>query len=206
MNKLSKEKRDKLILIGMGTAGIVAALYFLVIGTQKIALAEYAEKTDAAKEKLAKAERWLRMAPSVEARLTAHRKELDSRQDSMAPVDKFKWFYGTLDKFLAERQIKLTDITRDPEITDVGILPKFPYQAAVFGVKLNARFYDLGVFLADFENQFPYMRVKNLQIEPEIAARAAARDLAGLDPRLSQAENLTVNMRVVTLIKPNTPL
>lgn len=206
MNKLSKEKRDRLLLIAVGTGAVLAALYFLVISAQNAALTEYAEKTEVAQEKLSKAERWLRMAPTIQARLQAHRKELEAKQDGMAPVDKFKWFYDTLAKFLADRQVKLTDISREPEITDVGTLPKFPYEAAVFVVKLNARFHDFGAFLAEFENQFPYMRVKNIQVEPEGPARLGQKDLAGFDPRLIQTEGLLINMRVVTLIKPNTPL
>jgi len=87
----------------------------------------------------------------------------------------------------------------------VGNLPKFPYQAATFGVKLSARYHDFGRFLADFENEFPYLRVKNLEVAPE-AAKFGVREEAGLDQRLRSQESLLINMRVVTLIKPAAPL
>jgi hypothetical protein len=206
MNKLPKEKRDRLILVGLGTAGLLGALYFLVISSQNLALNDYAEKTQAAKEKLTKAERWLRMAPGVQSRLDSARKELDAKQEGMAPLDKFKWFYDILDKFMAQHQVKLTDITREPEVGDVGVLPKFPYQAATFGVKLNARYDDFGSFLADFENEFPYMRVKNLEIIPEGIARFGTKDGTAVDSRLRTPEGLAISMRVVTLIKPAAPL
>jgi hypothetical protein len=206
MNKLSKEKRDKLLLVAIGTGGLLAVLYFLVVSPQQSALQDYADKTEIAKDKLATAERWLRMSATIQSRLEVSRKELADKQESMAPVDKFKWFYNTLDKFLNQRRVKLTDITREPEIADVGVLPKFPYQAAIFGVKLNARFHDFGMFLADFENQFPYMRVQNVEVEPESALKLAAKDTSPLDSRTSAPENLAITLRVVTLVKPNAPL
>ncbi len=209
MNKLPKEKRDKLILVVVGTIGIFAALYLSVVNTQHSALAEYADQTEAAKEKLAKAERWLRMGPAVQAKLSACRRELEQKQESMAPVDKFKWFYNTLDQFLAHHHVRLVDITREPEIGELGSLPKFPYQAASFGVKLSARYHDFGAFLADFENQFPDMRVQNLELQPEASPQAMApggKDARAVQHRPASAETLTITMRVVTLIKPSVPL
>jgi len=201
MNKLSKEKRSKLLLVAIGTGGILAALYLLVISAQQTALAEYADKTGAAKDKVAKAESWLRMEPGIQARLTACRKELETKQENMAPVDKFKWFYNTLEKFLAGHHANLIDITREPELGDVGVLPKFPYQAASFGVKLTARYHDLGIFLAELENHFPYMRVQNVQLEPE-GFKGVVKD-EGLAPQgAPTSERLAITMRVVTLVKP----
>jgi Tfp pilus assembly protein PilO len=204
MNKLSKEKRDKLILVVIGTAAVLGVLYFLVVSAQLGTLDDYADKTAATREKLDKAERWLRMVPGIQARLSAARSEVEAKQDAMAPVDKFKWFYNTLEKFLAQHRVKLIDITREPEVGDLGVLPRFPYQAASFGVKLTGRYQDLGVFLADFENQFPYMRVQNIEMEPQGGARVG-KDAASPDRRPPGAESLAVTMRVVTLIKPNLP-
>jgi hypothetical protein len=203
MNKIPKEKRDKLVMVAVGTAAILGALYLLVLSTQQRALDDYAQKTAAAMEKLDKAERWLRMAPTVQARLTACQAAVETKQEAMAPVDKFKWFYNTLEKCLAQHQVTLIDITREPELGDVGILPKFPYQAASFGVKISARYHDLGKFLADFENQFPYMRVQNFDIERVSSTRMAGKDASRSDRQAASPEALSVTMRVVTLIKPN---
>src|SRR5690349_9723271 len=124
MNKLSKEKRDKLLLVGIGTGGVLLVLYFLVVTAQQTALDECIQKIDSTKDKLAKAEQWVRMAPGIQARLALCRKELDAKEEEMAPLEKFKWFYNTLEKFLAHHQVRLVDITREPEIGDAGVLPK----------------------------------------------------------------------------------
>jgi Tfp pilus assembly protein PilO len=205
MNRLPKEKRDKLLLVALGTGVVLAVLYFFVISAQQRSLTDCANKTAVAREKLDKAERWLRMSPGIQGRLATARAEVEAKQNTMAPVDKFKWFYNTLSSFLAQYQVKLIDITREPEVGDVGVLPKFPYQAATFGVKLSARYHDFGTFLADFENHFPYLRVQNLEIEPENAPQTRLKET----PRANRQDTpgtLAVTLRVVTLIKPNSSL
>jgi hypothetical protein len=201
MNKLSKEKRERFLLVLMGTVGVLATLYFFVVSAQRTSLQDCADKTDVAREKLEKAQRWLRMSESIHSRLASCRAELEAKQADMAPVDKFKWFYNTLDTFLAQHRVKLVDISREPGIGDLGVLPKFPYQAANFGVKLTARYHDFGTFLADFENRFPYMRVQNVRLEPMSGAPAEEALPAG-ERQAQTTETLAITMRVVTLVKP----
>ena len=76
----------------------------------------------------------------------------------------------------------------------MGIFPKFPYKAAVFNVRGVAYFHDLGRFLADFENSFPFARVQN--VEMEVAGSSAATGT-------SDTEKLSFRMEIVTLINPN---
>jgi hypothetical protein len=73
-------------------------------------------------------------------------------------------------------------------------------------VKLTARYHDLGMVLADLENHFPYMRVQNIEIEPDSGFGGGARDGALAQPRVAKPESLAVTLRVVTLIKPITAL
>ncbi|MHC1764800.1 MAG: hypothetical protein AB9869_10940 [Verrucomicrobiia bacterium] len=203
MNKLSKEKRDRVLLVAIGTCAILAAFYLLIVTGQRTALADYATQIDAEQQKLDKAERWLRMAPTIETRLNTIHKDLEAKQEDMAPVDKFKWFYNTLESALARHKVQLVDITREPELGEVGVLPKFPYRTATFGVKLLASFHDYGTFLAEFENRFPYMRVQNLQIEPKVEADAESSQAVPLARRPpGSGETLDITMRVVTLVRP----
>ena len=73
---------------------------------------------------------------------------------------------------------------------DVNLLPDFPYKQATFTVAGTARFHDFGRFLADFENEFPHVRVVNLSLDANTPA-------GGED-----AETLNFKMEIVTLIKP----
>jgi hypothetical protein len=199
MSKLPKEKRDKLLLVGLGVGALLAVLYFFVVAAQKDALRECASKIDVAQDKLSKAEMWLRMAPSIEAQLELQRQSLAAEHDGLAPLDKFKWFYDTLHGFLAQHKVQLVDITREPEIGPAWTLPNYPYQTATFGVKCQAFFHDFGAFLSDFENRFPYMRVHNLELQPE-----SVRDnRAG--SAMPAPQKLKISLQVVTLVRPNSP-
>ena len=205
MTKLPKDKQNKLVAVLLCTALLLVAFHMLIISKQRAALDDYANRTDQTRDKLAKAEQWLRMAPVIRTQLNEARKQLESKQEEMAPTDKFKWFYDTVEKSLSRHHVKLEDISpRQPEVTEVGVLPKFPYMAAIFGVKVTSDFQDLGVFLSDFENDFPYMRVQNLKISPEGESSGGKENA----PRAQSANSgrLAVSLRVVTLIKPTASL
>src|SRR5438105_12680302 len=134
MNKITKEKRDKLGLIGVGTALVTLAFYFFVISPQQQQIDEHEDKIARTGELLSKDERWIHQRQAVHANLATHRQTLEARQTEMAPLDKFKWFYNTLESFQSRYDVSLVDITREPELGEVGMLPNFTYQAAIFGV------------------------------------------------------------------------
>jgi hypothetical protein len=204
MSKLSKEKREKLGLVGVGTALVTLMLYFFVISPQREQIAFHEDKITRASELLNKDERWIRQASIVQANLKTHRETLETRQTDMAPLDKFNWFYKTLESFKSSYDVNLVDITREPELGEVGVLPNFAYQAATFGVKLNASYHDFGKFLADFENKFPYMRVQNVRLELDPALKLAGTN-ALANVSADTRERLAITLKVVTLVKP-TPL
>ena len=203
MNKLTKEKRDRLALIVVAASLIVLALYFFVITPQRDQIQQQEDKIAQSRESLDKNERWLQLAASVRANLSSHRDQLEVRESDMAPLDKFKWFYNTLDEFRSHHDVSLTDITREPEFGEIGVLPKFPYQAAIFGVKLSAAYHDFGKFLANFENQFPYLRVQNLRIELDPAQKlAGTNNVTTTGAGSAESERLAITMKVVTMVKP----
>ena len=195
MNKLTKEKRDRLALIVVAASLIVLALYFFVITPQRDQIQQQEDKIAQSRESLDKNERWLQLAASVRANLSSHRDQLEVRESDMAPLDKFKWFYNTLDEFRSHHDVSLTDITREPEFGEIGVLPKFPYRAALFNVRGTAYFHDFGKFIADFENAFPFIRIQNLELE---AAASSSATSTG-DP-----EKLAFRMEIVTLVNPVT--
>lgn len=205
MNRIPKEKRDKLLLIAVGTALVSLALYYIVIGAQKEQILETADKIVRTLESLGKDERWIRQAGIVRANLETSRKEIEVLQADMAPLDKFKWFYNTIEGFRSGYNVNLVDITRDPEIGPVGISPEFPYEAATFGVKISATYHDFGKFLADFENAFPFMRAHSVRLELDPRHKLAGTNSFFNIPA-DQRERLAITMKVVTLVKPTTPL
>jgi Tfp pilus assembly protein PilO len=205
MNKLSKEKRDKLILVCIGIAAIVGGLYTFVLGAQKDELATLETQITGAKSKVDKAEVLVRSSDAIEARLAESKKQIETRQEKMAPPGQYYyWFLKMIDQFRKDEKLDtgfIVDITQ-PEFVEGGLLPKFPYKAASFGLRLNGQFHDVGKFIAAIENAYPYFRVQNVRIAPfGLAAAASKQPLAKLD---TAEGKLTVELRIVTLVKPGT--
>src|SRR5688572_25523362 len=210
MNKLSKEKRDKLILVAIAAVAVAGVLYTFVLGSQKDKLTAIQSQISGAQGKLAKAEAALKAADSIEARLTENRTLIDVKQEKMAPQGQYYyWFLKLVDQFRKDEKLDsgfIVDITM-PEFVEAGMLPKFPYKAAVFGLRVNVHVHDVGLFIANLENSFPYFRVQNIHLSPapRTAAAPAPLSVGSLTAPLAPIQpetKLIAELKVVTLIKP----
>jgi hypothetical protein len=208
MNKISKDKRDKVILSCLLFLGLAGILYTFVLGWQKDQLAALHKQIVTTRDKLAKAERLVRSAPMIEVSLKENQKLLEGRQETMTPQGQYYyWFLKLMDQFREEEKLNpvfIIDITQ-PEFTEAGIFPNFPYKAAAFGMRLNGQFHDIGRFIADLENTYPYFRVQSLKLSPQRSNLLGAT-IAPKETAITQGptDNLVVEVRVVTLIRGGT--
>ncbi len=194
MSKLPKDKRDKIIIVSVVTIAACAAVWFLVIGAQRESLKVALEKGQASKEQLARGEAALKTQPTVSAQFEEATRQLQQREVSMAaPNDMYSWLIQTLNNFRLGYRVEIPQFGRELP-TAVGMFSKFPYQAALFTVRGSAHYQDFGKFLADFENNFPCIRVQNIELDPVGA-------IAGSDNR----EKLNFKMELVTLVRPTAP-
>ena len=199
MPKLSKEKRDQLILVCIGTVAIIVGLWFGVIKTRNEQLGESTGRYQAALDKLDKAKARVKQGEKVEADMQAATMKLKAIEQNMAPgVDLYSWAYDLLGKVRAGHEINIIDVTR-PAKGDVGLLAQFPYDAAIFSVRGTGFYHDYGKFLADFENRFPYFRVQNLTLGPGFETSSGGEGAVAH----GSEEKLSFKMDVVALIKPN---
>jgi len=197
MALLSKDKRDRLILLIIGTIAVVLGLWYGVIRTRRERLEDTNTRRDAVIDKLEKARARVKLAEKVEADLEAATKKLRAIEDTMAPgVNVYTWAQELLVKARVGHEVSIIDVTR-PSKGEVGLLAQFPYEAANFSVRGAAYYHDFGKFLADFENQFPYFRVQNLLLgvsgESALGAEPSAR---------VGEEKLQFKIDIVTLIRP----
>lgn len=200
MKNLPKEKRDRLILIVLLTGVIVAGLYYLVVKTQRNSLESLAQQINEQKMKVGHAEQLIASVPKIKQGLETANKTLTHIEQGMASGDMYAWVIQTVGRFGAERNVDIPQFSR--EVTaPVGMFAKFPYKAAIFNIRGNAYYHDLGQFLADFENAFPYFRVQNLEMEP--ATSSAANNAAASRTGSPDQEKLTFRLEIVTLINPN---
>lgn len=194
IKNLPKEKRDRLLLIAIGTVAVTVGLYLGLVKAQKRTLDRISKQTVEQNEKVGGAERLMKSRAEVEKSLEVNLQKLKAIEQTMASGDMYSWIIATVNRFRADRKIDIPQFSREVT-TEVGMFPKFPYRAALFNVRGTAHFHDLGKFIADFENAFPYLRVQNVDLEPasQSAATGAAVD----------SEKLSFKMEIVALINPN---
>jgi len=190
MNKLSKEKQQQIGIVAFGSVAIIALLWVFVISAQRDSLAKTKAKNTETVDKITKADRLVKQTASVQANVESIRRRLDTIEENFAAGDLYSWVILTMNKFRAPYKVDIRNFSRE-EIVKVGLLPDFPYDGAKYILTGSAHFHDLGHFIADFENQFPYFRVQNLDI-------ALAESSTG-----PEDEKITFRMEIVALIKPN---
>lgn len=190
MKKLPKEKRDRLILVCLGTLALTAGLYYGLISTQQKSMQEMAKKQFDWEVKLNNAQRLANNTEKIEKELEANRTRLDAIESTMPSGDIYSWIILNVNTFKENYRIDIPQFSREVP-SDVGMFAKFPYRAAVFNLRGTAHFHDFGRFVADFENAFPYMRIQNIELDPASASNASAQ---------GDQEKLAFKMEIVTLV------
>ena len=187
MARLSKDKRDRMILVYLVSVFAIAAAYLLLVKSQQEKLKQMAAETSNVEDQINGTRRLLAQQDQFEIANDRLRAELSVREAGMANGDLLFWFVNMFKKFASDYKVDIPQIS--PAVTGpVVMFPAFPYEAATFKVSGSAHFYEFGRFLRDFENRYPYVRVQNLDLEPDSTP---------------ESEKITFRMDVVTLIKPS---
>jgi Tfp pilus assembly protein PilO len=189
-SKLPKEKRNQLILISLVTLVVLAGLGFGLIKYQYESLAGLAAKKTAAEQKLVQMQEQIKRADQIEAQLAEAMTTITNLEAGMAPAgDSYSWVINTVRGFKGAYKVEIPQFSPISHPTDVNMLAKFPYKQVTLTVAGTAHYHDLGKFLADFENEFPHIRLVNLDLSQSPAA--------------GEAEKLVFKVDIVTLVKPN---
>ena len=194
MSKLPKDKRDKIILVGMVTCIAAGGIWFALINAQRKALDNVRAQKATAEQRLRTGQAAIAVAAETENRHGEASAKLKICEAGMAAsADMFSWFFETLNRFRAKYPVEIPQLSRETP-SEVGLFPQFPYRAASFTVRGTAHYHEFGRFLADFENEFPYIRVQNIDLTP-------SPDVESSGPR----EQLSFTMDLVTLVRPIAP-
>jgi len=195
MNKLPKEKRDRIIAAAIATVIAIAGIWYGLIRPQQAKLQDSARTTIKAQEKVTNAKRRVEKEKPIQIELDAARQGLKAIEDEMASGDLYSWIIVTVNKFRAAHRVEIPQFSRE-QVREVNVIPGFPYKGATFTVKGTAYYHDLGKFIADFENTFPYVRLLNLEMEP------VALPGPGAQSNPEEQEKLSFKMDILALIKP----
>src|SRR4051794_8839037 len=163
--KLSKEKRTTLILVVIVTLAVLNGLGFGLIRYQFGKLSELHEKKAAAERKLQQMRETVKNAERIETELGEAKKALEGLEEDMASGDLNAWAINALRTFKAGYKVDMPQFSPLGPVSDMPLIPGFPYKQATVTVAGTAHFHDLGKFIADFENQHPHMRILNLTLD-----------------------------------------
>ena len=188
--KLTKQKKQHLILVGMLTLMICGGLWFGLIQHQNRRLTAISLSVEQARSRQSDIDKLISMRKLIEMDLDANLKKLSGIEASFAEGDLYSWFIIKLREFQAAYVVETPQINREV-VGDMSLLPEFPYRQATYAIRGVAHFEELGRFLAGFENRFPFFRLLNLELEA---------DAGGTSP---DAEKLNFRVDVSTLIKPS---
>jgi hypothetical protein len=189
MKRLSREKRNQLIVVGVITLAVLGLIYFGLIQPQYDSLAKIAKAKKAANNQLLSIKTTVTNAKMVADDLSGTTHALAETEADLASGDLYSWTYDTLRRFKQAYRVEIPDVGH-PTTGEMDLLPSFPYKQIKFSINGKAYYHDLGKFIADFENNFPHARVVNLIVEP----------LPGADGGI---EKLSFRMDIVALVKAN---
>lgn len=189
MKKLPPAKRNQLIMVLLVTAILIGLVYFFLILPQGNSNVQLANETKAARTKLDTYKAAIKQANTTADSLRDILKKLGEAEQDVASGDVNAWAYDTLRQFKSNHQVDIPNIGQTTSPGEVDLIPAFPYRQIKVALNGSAYYSDLGKFVADFENNFPHMRLLNLSAEP------ASEQGAG--------EHLNFHFEVAVLVKPN---
>jgi hypothetical protein len=165
MNKLPKEKRDQLILVGMGTLALLVLIGLGLIRPQYSAISAINTQINAKRDHLQSMEDTIKKADTVSAQLADLTYTLTQTEGDMVSGDPAQWIYNTIRNFKEHYKVVIS-VNSQLSMGEVDLMPHFPYKQLKVTVGGTAYYHDLGKFIADFENTYPHARIANLTLEP----------------------------------------
>lgn len=189
MKRLPPDKRNKLVLVIAGTAGLIGLVYFLLISPQKEENQKLGAAEAADRAKLQQVKQTVSQAAATSDRVAEISQLLARAEDDSATGDVFAWTYDTIRQFKTAHKVEISSIGQ-PVQSDVDLVPNCPYKQIKFQILGNGYYHDIGKFIASLENKFPHIRVTSLTIDP-----AGGPDAPG--------EKLSFRVEIVALVKPN---
>lgn len=193
MKKLSTEKQKQLVLVVLLTVGAMIGTAYGLIRPEVHKREKLAQARLAAERHLQQMKQTVEHADQIEAQLCETKKQLDKIEEGMASGDLYSWAINTIRQFKLGYKVEIPQFSQIDGPREMSMLAGFPYKQATITIGGSASFYEFGKFVSDFENQFPYIRLLNLSLEP--AAVNAAGD----------KEKLSFKVQIAALVKPTTP-
>src|SRR6185436_13680195 len=103
--KISKEKRNHLIVLSLVTLGVIGGLWYFLIGAQNAKLKELSGKIEQAREKQRKMEMAVKTVDRIQEDFDAASEKMSVIEKEIAHGDYYSWMYNTIKDFKAGYRI-----------------------------------------------------------------------------------------------------
>jgi hypothetical protein len=207
--KLSKDKRNQLVLTVILTLAAGAVIWQLLIQSTRDAIERHGERSKDANEKLEDAQGYVSKAAALQSEANQLSNLLAGLEATMADhQDPFLWARDLIND--AKEPFPELQLSVDaPLAKDVEMIGEFPYKALVFKVSGEGFFDQFGAFIAAFENANPMFRTQNLEVAPvpvspsSVEAAASSSKKAVTPESDPSSEKLSFKFEVVALTQPS---
>jgi Tfp pilus assembly protein PilO len=194
MIKLPQQKRNQLILVALVALLLVVGLWYGLIRNQRENLSKINVLRKRDEVTAQQIQDTIKNSKQIEAQLLILSNKLELQEEEMVSGDPYSFMFASVKKFnLPSYNVSIPQVTPVGDVSPENLLPKFPYRQETVSISGTGRFYDLGRFVADFENRFPTRRILNLELAPASAQGP------------EQKERLSFKMDIVSLVKPGAP-
>ncbi|HEY3914832.1 MAG TPA: hypothetical protein VGN61_10135 [Verrucomicrobiae bacterium] len=179
MTKLNKQQQERITAIAVGAVMIMGLLWYFGVKAKQDELRRTQDNARNVQKTLRDAETEMGRGSAIATQLQASSDVLAKREAILAPDrDAYAWIIGVINPFIQSRKGVNIYSYSQPDVSDEGIIPNFPYKWATFHLKGTGYYYEFGKFFADLENQFPYFRVQNVEITANTGPGVEAEKLA----------------------------
>src|SRR6185369_6880903 len=161
MRKKSNQRRQKVIIVASLSVALAGSLYFLLIKAQQRHLVKLGSQKNEVQQKYSLMKTAIASTERLVEKLDEATNHLAQLELGMASGDLYSWTIGTIRQFKLPYKVDVPQFGQIEGPKEVNLLPKFPYKQATLTIAGTGRFNDLGRFIAEFENQFPYIRLLN---------------------------------------------
>lgn len=195
--RLSKEKRDRMLLVAIATVLACGALWWSFIREYNKALRTNREKIADLTASIEQANTWIKRGPSWAEDYKQRLADLQIKEKTMLPEGRERSVLSeAMERVRQNHLVHFESISPASYNKDVELLPQFPYRRnATLSYKCYGYYHNFGKFLADLENTYPYMQFKVNSITPLRAAEA----------RKEGEDDLRFELQVVALLQPPPP-
>lgn len=190
-SKLPKEKRNHLVLVVVMTLAVLAGIGFGLIRYQYASLARMDDKQAETAKKLAQMKDSIKGKEQIKEAMEEAARNLAGKEVGMVRGDPFAWFIDVVGKYKGGYKIEIPQISPNTPPAPCNLIPKFPYKQTSVTIAGTGYYHDVGKFISDFENDYPFIRLLNVNLE------------LNPSPASGEREKLSFRLELVALVKPN---